>query len=318
MYGSSLYDYGYLPYDNVYYAPTTVAAVPYDYAQPIGTTQGAPPAASVQDEAQTLFSSARDAFKQGSYESALRMADDALAKTPNDTALHEFRALCLFAMRRYDEAATTLYAVLSVGPGWDWPTLIGLYPNVDVYTTQFRALEAYCRDNPRSATGRFVLAYHYLCDGSLDAAVIDLKQVVALKPDDTISSRLLQQLEAAKQQGPTATPPAAPPPASEIAPGTTTPPAGAKIDGNWTARPTPDTTIVLALHPGGTFDWQATEKGQTRKFSGISAYGASVLTLNQDKEGPVLVGRVTWQDANHMTFRVIGSGPEDHGLSFSR
>jgi hypothetical protein len=31
--------------------------------------------------------------------------------------------------------------VLSVGPGWDWTTLIGLYPSIDVYTTQLRALE---------------------------------------------------------------------------------------------------------------------------------------------------------------------------------
>ena len=133
--------------------------MPYDYSQPINTVSAAP-AESVTDDAATLFGSARDSFKQGNYELALQQANDALAKTPNDTALHEFRGLCLFALGRYDEAATTLYAVLAAGPGWDWPTLIGLYPNVDVYTTQFRALEAYCKANPQSATSRFVLAYH--------------------------------------------------------------------------------------------------------------------------------------------------------------
>jgi hypothetical protein len=345
-YGSALYGYGYTPYTNAYYAPTTVAMVPYDYSQPINTTLGAPPAESATDDALALFGSARDAFKQGSYESALRMTDDALAKTPNDTALHEFRALCLFAQRRYDEAATALYAVLSVGPGWDWPTLIGLYPNIDVYTTQLRALEAYCSGNPRTAVGRFVLAYHYLADGSLDAAAADLKQVVTLKPDDTISSRLLQQIEASRQgtaasalpappppgggAAPGAVTPApggavapapggaiAPPPGGGAAPGAIAPPAGATLDGTWTARPTPDTTIVLTIRPGGTFDWQVTQKGQTQKFSGASTFGAGVLTLTQEK-GPVMVGRVTWQDASHLTFRVIGGGPDDHGLSFSR
>ena len=45
-----------------------------------------------------------------------------------------------------------MYAVLSVGPGWDWTTLISLYPNVDVYTAQLRALEDYCKANPQSAS----------------------------------------------------------------------------------------------------------------------------------------------------------------------
>ncbi len=42
---------------------------------------------------------------------------------PNDAALHEFRALVLFALQRYDDAAAALYAVLTAGPGWDWATL---------------------------------------------------------------------------------------------------------------------------------------------------------------------------------------------------
>ena len=92
-----------------------------------------------------LFDAGRASFQQGNYTDALQQADAALAKLPNDTTLHEFRALCLFALGRYDEAAAALYAVLSVGPGWDWTTLIGLYPDVDVYTAQLRALEDYCR-----------------------------------------------------------------------------------------------------------------------------------------------------------------------------
>ncbi len=64
--------------------------------------------------------------------------DAALAKTPDDVVLHEFRAsLCLRCMR-YKEAAGTLYAVLSVGPGWDWTTMSGLYQSTDTYTQQLR------------------------------------------------------------------------------------------------------------------------------------------------------------------------------------
>lgn len=209
---------------------------------------------------------------------------------------------------RYDEAAATLYAVLSVGPGWDWTTLVGLYPSVDVYTTQLRALEAYCDAHTDSATSRFVLAYHYLTEGHDDAAVGILKQVVALKPADTLSTKLLRQLDPPKELPAVATAPA---------PAVTAPPQGASIAGSWTAEPSADCAIKLTVQPGGEFTWQVTQKGKAQQFSGSSTFGDGMLTLAQDK-GPALVGRVNWKDANHMTFRIVGDGPDDPGLSFAR
>ena len=202
-FGSTLYGMGYMPYVNPYYGggrgrPAAVTA-PYDYSQPINTV-AAPADDSVTNPAMALFDAGRASFTQGNYTNALQQADDALAKLPNDTTLHEFRALCLFALGRYDEAAATLYAVLSVGPGWDWTTLVGLYPSVDVYTTQLRALEDYCGSHPDSASAPFVLAYHYLTQGHTDSAVSALKQVVALKPGDTLSSKLLRQLDPPKER----------------------------------------------------------------------------------------------------------------------
>ena len=60
-----------------------------------------------------------------------------------------------------------------------------------------------------------------------------------------------------------------------------------------------------------------TRKGKTQQFTGSSTYGDGLLTLVQEK-GPALVGRVSWKDAGHMTFRVVGDGPDDPGLSFSK
>ncbi len=142
--GSALYSgWGYMPYMNPYYtAPAVVVQPPvYDYSQPINTTSAAPDAA-VTDPALTAFDQARDAFKAGNYENALTLADQALKAMPDDTTIHEFRGLDLFALQRYDEAAAVLYGVLSVGPGWDWTTLISLYPDVDVFTAQQRAARA--------------------------------------------------------------------------------------------------------------------------------------------------------------------------------
>jgi tetratricopeptide (TPR) repeat protein len=316
-YGSALYGMGYMPYSNPYYAaPTGVvdpsaAAASYDYSQPIDTTS-APAAEAVADPAMAAFDAARDSFKQGNYDQALAQANDALAKVPNDTALHEFRALCQFALKQYDAAAATLYAVLAVGPGWDWSTMMGLYPDVSVYTAQLRALEDYCQANPQAAAARFVLSYHYLTEGYTDSAVAVLKQVVALMPSDTLSAKLLRQLDVPKDQD-QATPAAG----AEPAPADATPPQGASIAGTWKAHPAPDTEIGLIIQPEGQFTWQVTQKGKPQQFSGTFTYGGGLLTLAQDK-GLVLVGRVSWKDAEHITFRVAGDGPDDPGLSFSR
>ncbi len=320
-FGSALYGMGYMPYANPYYGygTATAMAMPYDYSQPINTVS-APADESVANPAMALFDSGRAAFKDGNYTAALQQTDAALKTLPDDTTLHEFRALCLFALGRYDESAATLYAVLSVGPGWDWTTLIGLYPNVDVYTIQLRALEEYCTIHLDSASGRFVLAYHYLTQGHTNDAVEILKQVLTLKPGDTLSAKLIRQLDPPKETLGTAEAPAlSPSPAAAPAPAPTdtTPPEGASIAGTWNAHPAADTAIALTVQPAGGFNWQVTQKGRTQQFAGASTFGDGILTLAQDK-GPALVGRVTWTDANHMTFRIVGDGPEDPGLSFSK
>src|SRR5262249_57315751 len=107
------------------------------------------------------FDQAREAFKAGDYAQALKKVDEALQKLPKDAALHEFRALVLFAQGQYQQAAATIYSVLAVGPGWDWTTLSSMYSNVDVYAKQLRALEAYRKQNPGAADAAFLLAYHY-------------------------------------------------------------------------------------------------------------------------------------------------------------
>ena len=85
--------------------------------------------------------------------------------------------------------------MLTAGPGWDWATLCGLYPNVSVYTQQLRALEAYCGQNLSSAPARFVLAYHYLTEGHTLASLQQLKEVASLQPRDGLAPQLARQLD---------------------------------------------------------------------------------------------------------------------------
>jgi hypothetical protein len=228
--------------------------------------------------------------------------------------------LCLFALKRYDEAAAVLYTVLTAGPGWDWTTLISLYADPETYTQQLRALENYCSQNSQSAAGRFVLAYHYLTEGHADAAVRQLKIVAALQPKDQLTNQLLQQLEQSQKPASvsdTAQAPTAPP--LETTALTANPaPSGVegKLEGNWTAQPNPGTTITVTFQDKGHFVWKVSRQGKDQQFAGNSSYENGLLTLVQDQNNNTMVGHVSWKDETHFTFKVTGAGQDDPGLSF--
>ncbi len=308
-YGSPYYDWGYADYVNPYYvadeAPDTGS---YDYSQPIDTASPAP-SEDVAVTASGSFEAAREAFKAGQYDEALALADKALQVTPNDADLHEFIALDLFAEGKYEEAAIPLYAALSVGPGWNWTTLSGLYPDVETYTRQLRALEAYCRGHQKSAAGHFVLAYQYLAAGHTEAAVDQLKAVVQLLPGDQLSASLLKQLSASDPNagGP------APTPASAFRP------KDDSVVGTWKASPADGKAITLSIQKDGSFTWQVSGgKAKATTIQGTSSYANGLLTLDRENNSGVLAGTVAWQADDRFAFKLIGGAPDDPGLTFSR
>jgi tetratricopeptide (TPR) repeat protein len=327
MMGPMMYNWGYSNYSNPYYgggygAGNTVVVqqpVVYDYAQPIDS-QAPPPDQTVSNQAVSTFDSAREAFKAGDYAKALGLVDQAIKSMPNDATLHEFRAQTLFALKRYDDAAATLYGVLSAGPGWDWTTLISLYADPEVYTGQLRALETYASQNPSSAAAHFVLAYQYLTEEHPDAAVRELKKVKGLEPKDTLSAQLLQQLEQSQNQPTTATTAEAEPPQVPSASSAANASTGkeGKLEGSWSAQPNKDITITLSLQGDGRFDWSVNRAGKNQKFAGKSSYENGILTLVQGDNNNTMVGNVNWTDDSHFTFKVMGAAPSDPGLSFSK
>ena len=131
------------------------------------------------------FDAARQAFLAGQYPAALEQVDQAIRLLPGDPNLHQFRALVLFALGRYQEEAATLYAVLAVGPGWDWQTVRSFYPDDQTYVAQLRLLEAAVRANPQDPALVFDLAYQYLVLGGPNgraAAARTLGVLVTLRP----------------------------------------------------------------------------------------------------------------------------------------
>jgi tetratricopeptide (TPR) repeat protein len=349
--GSLLNSWGYSSFANPYLGyssfnaqqPAVVVQQPivYDYSRPLNPASASPAPAAV-DQAVAILDNARAAFRSGDYAQALTLADQAIQQTPNDPVLHEFRALCLFAMGRYSDAAVPMYAVLSSGPGWDWTTLINLYPNPDVYTQQLRSLEAYCQANPQAASARFVLASLYMTQGSIETAAGMFQQVVALQPQDRLSAQLVEalsprpstdqaQVPTAPQPPSTGTPaaaaaPAPDQPAPSQAPGAggagqgpplPTNPVPARLLGNWAANPAKDVGITLTMTPDKNFIWKVSNRGQSNEFRGEATFDNDVLALVPPDQPP-MVGKVTWKDDGHFQFQALGGPPDDPGLAFGK
>ncbi len=255
-----------------------------------------------------MLDASRTAFAQGDYAGALSACNQAVAKLPNSGPAHEFRALILFALKRYDEAAGPVYAVLSAGPGWDWATLSSMYPDVSAYTQQLRALEQYVNEHPNSPAARFLLAYHYMCCGFSDAAATQLKAVVQLNPKDQLSAQLLSAMTSkTATPAPATAPPSAPPKAVNTA----------ALVGPWKATRPDGAAISLDLTKDGKYTWTYTQKDKPRQFSGTYTIADNLLILKEGNN-TVMVGQVTQLADDRFNFRMPGDNPGDPGLTFSK
>ena len=317
------WSWGYWGYSNPYAtAPVVIDDSTVDYSQPIMSAEAAAPQSTdasapadqptPADVASGEFDRARDAFATGDYATALSLVNSAIAKVPNDTTLHEFRGLVLFATGQYKEAAGVIYAVLSAGPGWDWTTLSSLYPSIDVYTKQLRALEAYRNEHPDAADARFLLAYEYLTCGRTEAAATELKAAVRLNSQDQLSAQLLAGITAPTDA---ATP--APAPKPDPAPAPSKPVNAASVAGKWTASRPDGSSIALDLSKDAKFTWKFSKQKQAHDFDGTYSVADNLLILNQN-DNPAMVGQITQFDGRSFNFRLPGSPTGDPGLTFKR
>jgi tetratricopeptide (TPR) repeat protein len=326
IYGPMLYNYGYATYRNPYVkagsSPGTgvpLQPAAYEYSEPINA-QRTPPVRATINLGASYFDAARHAFRSGDFARTLELVDQALKSTPDDPALHEFRALTLFALTRYDEAARALYAVLSIQPGWDWTTLIRLYNDPESYTRQLRALEVFTTQNPDRAPAHFVLAYHYLTQEHADAALHQFKLVTSRQPSDVVSAQVIHRLEHPQQHAATGLASTANSTATSRELKTSDMPDAAKqgkIEGSWSAEPGPERNIKVAFQAGGGYSWIVSRQGKDQHFQGKSSNQYGILTLVEDQTNYKIVGFLRWTDETHFIFTVMGAGSADPGLSFS-
>jgi len=315
--GSLLYNSGYLGYSNPYYNNSYGSYGNYSYAQPIPVSYN-----TTTSVVQTNGNSAGDvlnngiaAFQQNDYDAALDIANKGIAQYPDDAVLHEFRALVLFARQDYQQAASTIYSVLAVGPGWDWTTLSSMYSSVAVYTEQLRTLEAFTGANPQDAGSRFLLAYHYMSCGHPDAAARQLQQVVKLMPNDRVSADLLKMMQAPEPGTAEEATPRPDQQSSRPAPPSIDP---ATLVGTWKASRADGSKFDLTLTNDAKFTWSFTPKGQAAQgFGGTYTVEANVLALERTNGGS-LIAEITPGGAAKFNFKMLGAPADDPGLDFNR
>lgn len=318
--GSLAYDTGYNTYSNPYSAPTVDYGVSsYSYAEPLAVASAArvpdPPekAATNEQLSAEAMDRAMKEFREGDYISALQVVDQAIAYTPSDSVLHEFRALTFFALGRYGDAAGVLNPLLASGPGWDWNTMIGFYDSDDAYTRQLRRLEDYVDSDPQSADSRFLLGYHYMVGGYLAEAREMFDQVAQIEPEDSIAIQLRNLAESSMPTEEGAAVgveiPAPPAPGEMIAENT--------VAGNWRALSADGKTITLDIQSDGKFTWDYEGAPEGSALSGDWSIDENGLLVLND-EDVQLAGSIEMEGNNTMRFVLAGTPEGDPGLTFER
>lgn len=319
--GSQIYNSGYLGYSNPYYNSSYGSYGNYSYSQPIPVYYNSSQVVVSTDPttADEVLNNADAAFQQNDFATALDITNKGLVQFPDDSVLHEFRALVLFARQDYGQAAATIHSVLAVGPGWDWTTLSSMYGDVTVYTEQLRTLEAFTKTNPLDAASQFLLSYHYLSCGHNDAAARHLKQVVKLMPNDRVASDMLKMISApeAAIAGDPAQQPTRPTQAEPTRPAPQ-PVAPETLVGNWKAGRPDGSKFNLILTKDSQFTWSYAQKSQpAQDFGGTYTVEGNVLALER-KDGGSLIAEVTPGGDAKFNFKLVGAPADDTGLDFSR
>jgi tetratricopeptide (TPR) repeat protein len=269
-----------------------------------------------QEESDTLakkaseaFDAARVAFKQKDYLTASKKTDEAISYDPGDTVQHEFKALCLFALQKYSDAASVLNSVLASSPGWGWDTMIDQYDSSATYESQLRALEDYANKSPKAADAQFLLGYHYMTAGFLDEASDAFAKCVELQPRDQVAKQLLQLTrssttgESDDEGLPTDS-------EKEYSP-----PALAEIHGKWTAK-SGNGTITLSISGDDKFTWNYDDGKKPFKMEGNASMDDGLLVLSDDESQ--IVAAIEMKDDATLNFIVAGGTEGDPGIDFKK
>jgi hypothetical protein len=158
---------------------------------------------------------------------------------------------------------------------------------------------------------------------------------VRLNPKDQLSAQLLAGLTNENKPETAETPekpetaetpekretPAAPAPGVEesAAPAAaeSKPATVADLQGDWTATRSDNAAVSLSIKDDGTYSWKYTQAGKSQEFSGAFTVAENLLILKQNG-APAMIGQVALIDGHHFNFKLMGTGANDPGITFSK
>jgi len=255
--------------------------------------------AEMTEDSRRHFEAARISFRSGKLDRSLLQVEASLGVAAGDGALHEFRALVLFALGRYRKAAAEIHAVLATTPGWSKETRDGLYRDPGDYIVQLSELDKQARGNPTNAELGFLLAYHRLTAGDLEAATAPLDAAAKGTSDDSVLADLLRSV------------------ANPETPLVEAPPVPYDLEGSWRARAPGGGSIELSFTPDGAFSWSYTTDGGDRSFRGRYKSFDGTISLREESGGPTdLVLLPHGGDAFEL--KPVAAPADAPGLSFER
>ncbi len=194
-YGSSWgLSYGaYGGYDGGY--PAYYSSTPYSDSSAAQTAQPQSP------DTEQFISTGEEAFGAGQYQTALRAWQHAMVDNPSNGGVVLMLAQAMFALGQFEQAAGAVQMGMQLLPEGEWGTVVKnyaqIYPNIQNYTDQVKALEKARKTRPDDPALRFLLGYHFGYLGYPKQAVRELDKALDLQPKD-LGSQKLRDLFAAQ------------------------------------------------------------------------------------------------------------------------
>jgi tetratricopeptide (TPR) repeat protein len=185
----------------------------------------------------------------------------------------------------------------------------GLYANVDAYTQQLRAFEAFAKANPKSPDEHFLLGYHYLTTGFAENARKHFGLAQTLLPDDRLLSQLVGMTTPPEERKANQIEPPTVPPEKQL--------STAKLVGSWKAT-NQGATFQLDLSKDGGFTWTYSRGNEKQSVKGVFAVDQNNLALETNDGGGTMLAEIDFANPLQFKFKMIGDGEKDPGLDFKK
>jgi len=154
------------------------------------------PDTDTNQQLQELITQAKSSFQNEKYLEAVEATNKWVELAPKSTDALQLRSLSYFAMGEYKLAARDAYSAILNGPIWTRAALKDLYTDASGHSRDLSWLRAAAQEQTETLHVHFLLAYHNLVLGNLGAGAKSLETVLRIKPNEPVSSRLLQVVNA--------------------------------------------------------------------------------------------------------------------------